>query len=238
VKHPRDYYDTFSVTYEHGRDQGYHALIDDLEVEIAAEFATGGRVLEAGCGTGRLLNRLAPVAVQAVGADLSRGMLGTARGRGLAVVQADLGALPFPDGAFDLVYSFKVLAHVPHIEDALRELARVVRPGGRLLLEFYNPWSLRYLGKRLKRPTHVGQETTDFDVYTRYDAPTRIGSLLPPGVRLVALRGVRVVTPFAQIFRVPVLARAIAAAERRCVRSPLRYFAGFLIAVAERSRES
>jgi SAM-dependent methyltransferase len=238
VKHPRDYYDTFSATYEHGRDHGYHALVDDLEVEIAAEFAKGSRILEAGCGTGRLLARLAPLTVHAVGADLSRGMLATARGRGLTVVQADLGSLPFRDGAFDLVCSFKVLAHVPHIQESLRELARVVRPGGRLLLEFYNPWSLRYLGKRLKRPTKVGQGTTDFDVFTRYDPPTRISSLLPPGVRLVALRGVRVVTPFAQVFRVPGLARAFTFAERRCVRSPLRYFAGFLVAVAERSRDS
>src|SRR5204863_490793 len=120
---------------------------DDLEVEIARSFAEGKRILEAGCGTGRILSRLAGVAAEAVGADLSRGMLQGSRRRGLEVVESDLGALPFRDGAFDLVYSFKVLAHVPHLEEALREMARVVRPGGTLLLEFYNPWSLRYLGK-------------------------------------------------------------------------------------------
>jgi SAM-dependent methyltransferase len=234
VKHPRAYYDAFSATYERGRDEGYHALIDDLEVEIAAPFARGARILEAGCGTGRILGRLAPLAQRAVGVDLSRGMLAGSRARDLRVVQADLGALPFPDGAFDLVCSFKVLAHVSHLDLALRELKRVVRPGGTLILEFYNPWSLRWVGKRLKRPTPVGEGATDADVYTRYDPPHRLAGLMPPGVRVVEVRGIRVLTPVSHVHRVPLLGRVLAAAERACTRSPLRYFAGFLVAVARR----
>jgi ubiquinone/menaquinone biosynthesis C-methylase UbiE len=236
VKHPRHYYDIFSETYEDGRDHGYHALIDDLEVEIARPFAHGARILEAGCGTGRILERLAPIASHAVGADLSRGMLSGARRRGLRVVQAELGALPFPDGFFDLVYSFKVLAHVPEIRAALEELTRVTRPGGTLLLEFYNPLSLRYIGKRLKLPTRVGERTTDADVFTRYDTPGRIAALLPAGVRLIDYRGVRVLTPVSHVYRLPLVARILSAAERACVESPLRYFGGFLVAVAQRER--
>ena len=124
MQHPRHYYDKFSRVYDRGRDEGYHALLDDLEVETARPFAVGASILEAGCGTGRILSRLAPLARQAIGADLSHGMLGGSRERGLRVVQADLSALPFPSNHFDLVYSFKVLAHVPHIEEALAALAR------------------------------------------------------------------------------------------------------------------
>jgi len=161
-------------------------------------------------------------------------MLAGSRARDLRVVQADLGALPFPDGAFDLVCSFKVLAHVSHLDLALRELKRVVRPGGTLILEFYNPWSLRWVGKRLKRPTPVGEGATDADVYTRYDPPHRLAGLMPPGVRVVEVRGIRVLTPVSHLHRVPLLGRVLAAAERACTRSPLRYFAGFLVAVARR----
>jgi ubiquinone/menaquinone biosynthesis C-methylase UbiE len=230
----RRYYDAFSSTYEDGRDGGYHALIDDLEMEIAGSYARGARVLEAGCGTGRILTRLVEAADLAVGADLSRGMLHGSRRRRLQVVQSDLATLPFRDASFDLVCSFKVLAHVPHLAEALREMARVTRPGGTLLLEFYNSWSLRYLVKRLKPPTPTSSAHTDADVYTRYDAPGRIAALLPPGVRLLDLRGVRVVTPFAGVHRMPLVARAFAAAERACAGSPLKYFAGFLVAVARK----
>src|SRR5262245_1745920 len=128
MKAARDYYDLFSETYEQGRDHGYHALIDDLEVDIARPYAVGARILEAGCGTGRILSRLAPLAAHAVGADLSAGMLTGTRVRDLRVVQSDLAHLPFADAAFDLVYSFKVLAHVPHLGEALSEMARVTRP--------------------------------------------------------------------------------------------------------------
>ena len=231
---PRSYYDTFSRTYDRGRDEGYHALLDDLEVDVVRPYATGADVLEAGCGTGRILSRLAPHAKSIVGADLSRGMLGGSQARGLSVVQADLTALPVPDAAFDLVCSFKVLAHVPPIERAVAELCRVTRPGGRLVLEFYNRYSLRYLGKRLKRPSRIGDGTTDHDVFTRFDTPRELARLFPAGTRIQTFYGIRVVTPFAQVMRVPVLGSVVASAERALVRSPLRWLGGFLVAVARK----
>jgi len=83
MKAARQYYDVFSATYEEGRDEGYHALLDELEIGIARPYAAGAQVLEAGCGTGRILSRLAPLATRAVGADLSGGMLTGSRSRGL-----------------------------------------------------------------------------------------------------------------------------------------------------------
>jgi SAM-dependent methyltransferase len=172
----------------------------------------------------------------AVGLDLSRGMLAPARARGLRVVQGSLTDVPLPSASFDLVYSMKVLAHVPPIERAVAELARLVRPGGHLLLEFYNPVSLRYLAKRLGGPGAIAAGTTEGDVYTRYDTLERARGYLPPGVELVGVRGVRVVTPTSRVFSLPPLGRLFSWAERAACDAPLlRNLGGFLVLVARKA---
>lgn len=225
------YYDDFSRIYEKERGEGYHRLIDDLEVEIAMPHARNNRVLEIGCGTGLILERLHPIAAYACGFDLSSKMVQKARERGLNVVLGNVLNIPFKDGFFDLVYSFKVLAHVPEIGRALWEITRVTAPGGRMVLEFYNPWSMRYLAKRVAGPQRISEGRTEADVYTRWDAPSVIWRLLPPNVVLERIYGVRVVTPFANVYKIPILARTLSAIERKAVDSPLRYFGGFLVAV-------
>lgn len=232
---PRAYYDDFSESYDRGRASNYHRMVDDLEMGIAKPYAHGARVLELGCGTGLILSRLAELAEEAVGIDLSEGMAARARARGLDVRIADLCALPFEDDAFDLTCSFKVLAHVPDIQTAIVEAVRVTRPGGHLLLELYNPWSLRYLAKRAAGPQPIGERRTEADVYTRWDSPRTIPSLLPSNAELVDYRGVRVLTPFAAMHRIPVLGQGLRRAERLATRSALRYFGGFLIAVLRKS---
>lgn len=230
------YYDRFSGTYENERHHGYHRLIDELELALVRRHGEGKDILEAGCGTGLLLREAAGFARSAVGVDLSRGMLATARQRGLRVVQASITAIPLPSASFDVVYSVKVLAHVPPIEQALAELSRLVRPGGHLLLEFYNPYSLRYLAKRLGGPARIAAGTTDRDVFTRYDTLERARSYLPAGVELVDVRGVRVFTPTSHVFRVPPLGRLFSALERAACDAPLvRRLGGFMILVARKS---
>ncbi|MBC7172631.1 MAG: class I SAM-dependent methyltransferase [Polyangiaceae bacterium] len=225
------YYDAFSKRYDDGRDVGYHALIDDLEVDIAKPFARRGKILELGCGTGLILSRLAEVAEEAHGIDLSEGMIAKARAQGLNVRVGSVTDLPYEDNMFDFVYSYKVLSHVPDIGRALAEAARVTRPGGHLALEFYNPLSIRYLSKRVAGPRSTGDGQTEADMYTRWDAPWVIPRLLPPKVELVDFRGVRVFTPAAMAFRVPALRAPLVALERAAVASPLRYFGGFLVAI-------
>src|SRR5262249_3331670 len=152
---------------------------------------------------------------------LSPGMLAKARARGLDVTEGSVTALPFADGEFDVVYSFKVLAHVEPIEHALAEMSRVVGRGGHVLAEFYNPWSLRYLIKKLKRPTAISGTTDDEAVYTRYDSLSRIRQILPRELAIVGLRGVRVVTPISHVHRVPLLGRAFAYLEHKASEAPL-----------------
>ena len=233
----RAYYDDFSTGYERERGYGYHQLLDELEMSVVAPMAAGARVLEVGCGTGLILGRLARHARTACGIDLSPGMLRGARERGLDVVLASATQLPFASNSFDLVCSFKVLAHVPDIRSALAEITRVTRPGGRMALEFYNPWSLRYLAKRIAGPQPISDGRTEADVYTRWDSPRAIASLFPADVELEGVRGVRVVTPAAFAHRVPLLRDALRHAERAALASPLRFFGGFLIALA-RKRDS
>ena len=229
------YYDRFAAGYEAERHHGYHRLIDELELGLVRRYGEGRDVFEAGCGTGLLLREAATFARSAVGLDLSRGMLLPARARGLRVVQGSLTDVPLPAASFDLVYSMKVLAHVPPIERAIAELARLVRPGGHLLLEFYNPWSLRTLAKRVGGPSHIAAGTTENDVYTRYDTLARARAYLPPELEVVGVRGVRVVTPTSKVFALAPLGRLFSWAERAACDAPLlRNLGGFLVLIARK----
>jgi SAM-dependent methyltransferase len=93
------------------------------------------RLLDAGCGTGRNLDELGRFG-RAAGIDLSPEALRFCRKRGVAAARAALLALPFRDQSFDCVTSFDVVYHAWVTDDraAVREMARVLRPGGLLLV--------------------------------------------------------------------------------------------------------
>jgi ubiquinone/menaquinone biosynthesis C-methylase UbiE len=231
----RSYYDDFAGWYERERHLPYHRMLDDLEVELVERYGAGKEVLEVGCGTGLILGRVAAFARRAAGVDLSGGMLAPARARGLAVAQASATALPVASASVDVAYSFKVLAHVPDIGGALREMARVVRPGGWVLAEFYNARSLRRLVKALKPPQAISDSAHDGHVFTRYDSAADIRGYLPPELDWVTSRGIRIVTPVAQVHRVPVLGPLVRRAESALADLPIaRDLGGFLVVVARR----
>ena len=231
----RAYYDDFASWYENERHLPYHRMLDDLEVELVERYATGKDVLEVGCGTGLLLHRTARFARHAVGIDLSAGMLMKAQQRGLHVVQASATELPIATASVDVAYSFKVLAHVRDIHAALREMARVVRPGGWVLAEFYNARSLRRLVKAVKPPSAVSDTTHDEHVFTRYDSAAQIRSYLPAELTWLATRGIRVITPVAKVLEVPGLGSAVRWAEHRLADLPgTRDIGGFLVACCRR----
>jgi ubiquinone/menaquinone biosynthesis C-methylase UbiE len=224
---PRSYYDAFSASYNQRRSYGYHALLDDIESQ-AVPLRASDRVLEAGCGTGLVMERLRQRgATRLVGVDLSGGMLAVARQQGCVVAQGSVTALPFHDAAFDVAYSFKVLAHVPDIRAAIGEMARVVRPGGLVVVELYNRRSLRGLRWRLK--SLVGGERTasnqrETELFTRYDTLEQAAAYLPGNTRLEAVHGAIVVTPAAVILRLPIV----------LARSRFARFAGFPILILRR----
>ncbi|MGW0995300.1 class I SAM-dependent methyltransferase [Streptomyces sp. NPDC002520] len=113
----------------------YAAAVADLRLRA------GDRVLDAGCGTGRALPPLrAAVGPSGVvmGADLTPAMLQAAvragRDRDGLLLLADVAALPLRSGSLDAVFAAGLIAHLPQPVVNLRELARVVRPGGTLAL--------------------------------------------------------------------------------------------------------
>lgn len=231
----RAYYDDFAGWYEKERHLPYHRMLDDLEVEIVERYGTGKDLLEVGCGTGLILHRTATFARHAAGIDLSGGMLVKAAQRGLHVAQASATDLPIATASVDVAYSFKVLAHIPDIAGTMREMARVVRPGGWVIAEFYNARSLRRLVKALKPPTPVSETTHDEHVFTRYDDARAIQSYLPPELDWVATRGIRVITPVAKVLELPVLGPAVRWAEHRLADLPgARDVGGFLVAICRR----
>ncbi len=115
------------------------AAIEQAVLEAVGEHA--GRLLDIGTGTGRLLERLASRVERGLGIDASRAMLALARSRlskpelaHCAVRQADMYRLPLPDGGFDTVVLQMVLHYAEDPSAALAEAARVLRPGGLLLV--------------------------------------------------------------------------------------------------------
>ncbi|MES1164222.1 MAG: class I SAM-dependent methyltransferase [Verrucomicrobiota bacterium] len=127
---------------ENGRD-GTHG---DVEVPLLLRLLAlppGARILEIGCGGGASLPALDRLArpSRLVGVDIDAELVAEARARADAarirceVIAADVRALPFADGAFDVVCDFGTAYHIARRATALREIARVLRLGGRFVCE-------------------------------------------------------------------------------------------------------
>ena len=115
-----------------------------MEVEQALVLSLlpdvrGLTALDAGCGSGRYLKALQDRGAVGVGIDLSSAMLRRARVVGPRIARADLCALPFDAMSLDLVVCGLALGDVAELELALAEVARVLRPGGRVIYSVVHP---------------------------------------------------------------------------------------------------
>ncbi|MGA7830836.1 MAG: methyltransferase domain-containing protein [Terracidiphilus sp.] len=92
-------------------------------------------ILDLGCGDGQLTERIAATGARVIGVDLSPEMIAAARSRGIDAREASAELLPFPDGAFDAVFSNAVLHWVRNQDAMMAEVRRVLKPGGRFVAE-------------------------------------------------------------------------------------------------------
>lgn len=231
----REYYNAFSKIYDKERHDGYHAYLDRKAFEILLPFIKGKKVLEVGCGTGLILDKINAHADLAVGVDNSPGMLEAAKLRGLNVMLADARELPFAKDEFDVVCSFKVLSHVEPIEDALHEACRVLKPGGMAFLEFYNKNSLRYLTKKIRGPLTIQADATvlkkESDIPTHFYELDDMIAMLPSGMKHVQHFGIRIGAPLPPLYR----SSTVRKIEDLLGKSIFRKFGGFLVIQCQKS---
>lgn len=164
-----DEYD--GVRYQRSSSVRYHEDTMRQLVELAPPH---GSVLDDGCGTGAFLEfaRRSETRVERyVGVDVSRGMLSHAArrlalsGQDQILVQADACRLPFADDTFDVVYARALLHHLPAPAEGLREIRRVLKPGGTAVVLDPNKTILSELPRYLARRTqHFDADHKNFRV--------------------------------------------------------------------------
>ena len=139
------------------------ALADHVQ-RLLGPFRGDERALDAGCGAGALAFALAPVVREVVGVDLDGRLIAAGRERAptnVTLLEGDASALQFAYGEFDLSGCLRVLHHAPRPERIVSELARVTRPGGKILivdqLGDVDPLHSREIDlfERARDPTHT-----------------------------------------------------------------------------------
>jgi ArsR family transcriptional regulator len=158
------------------RQLGGEGSTVEAALVAAAARPIVGRLLDIGTGTGRVLELLAGAADVATGVDRSPEMLRLARGKLAAagnqkadLLQADMRALPFADASFDTVTMHHVLHFADDPQAVVSEAARVVAPGGKLILADYAPHQREELRTRYQH-SRLG-----FDAATIADMIARAG---------------------------------------------------------------
>lgn len=153
-------FDAVAAEYDESLPKHVHDHYLAKRVAFIQTHAPTGETLDVGCGTGDLAAMVQDAGYTVTGLDYSPGMLRVMRQLRPAIpsVAASSTAIPFPDNTFDLAYTVAVLHHVADkdaVHQTLKEMVRVVKPGGRILVWDHNPrnpyWP--YLMKRVPQDT-------------------------------------------------------------------------------------
>lgn len=181
--------DEYLATYDRQDDLRSFIFSERKRIVFELFDAPGGTVLDIGCGPGVFADRLSQLKCRTYGVDLSQKMAALAQGRGFPLSSFMVGGivqLPFKDNSFDSVLCSGVLEYLTEIESAIKEMSRVLKPGGRLIVTFPNKssWlnqidqlsrSLLLFLQRLKLP--VGR-LINSDYRPRYLSPKQLHRLL------------------------------------------------------------
>jgi ubiquinone/menaquinone biosynthesis methyltransferase len=182
-----DRYDLITRLLSYGQDARWKARL-----VVAANVRPAQRALDLACGTGDIAFAVAAHGARVVGLDITYRMLQLASRRSSAArfIAGDMTQLPFQSRSFEIVTTGYGLRNVPDLDAALEEIARVLKPGGRLLsLDFNKPESTVIRGAYLAYLTVVGSALgwilhRDPDTYRYIPASIR----RYPGARGVADR--------------------------------------------------
>jgi SAM-dependent methyltransferase len=141
----------------HARQRLWQSQVPSFDIVAwvldLAGLMPGAWVLDAGCGNGKYLRALRERRINAVGCDRSSGMLRAAAHP--ALINADVTALPVRDGAFGVVLAAHLLDLVPDRSTAIRELRRVLAPGGTCVAVTTGPQHLRSLRDLIERAVRL-----------------------------------------------------------------------------------
>ena len=171
MTHDRDIaaFDVRADSYESGWPGRLHRQIADRTADLALTLAPAPRrILDVGCGTGYLLRQFAvrcPQAVELAGVDPAPAMIGAARTAGtdgrLRWLEGTAEELPFPEGSFDLVVSTTSFDHWADQVAGLAQCARVLAPGGWLVLtDLFSAWLVPTLIASRRRKARTKRRAT------------------------------------------------------------------------------
>src|SRR5438270_5236350 len=144
---PRDAPGAFRAAYDR-RAQAHATAVEPTcapahrRIVEPAEIRPGVQVLDVATGTGGVAREAAALGAHVTGIDVSSGMLEVARQRspaGIVYLMAEAAELPFPDGSVEVVTCGFGLSHMPHADDVLSEVRRVLRSTGRLVASCWGP---------------------------------------------------------------------------------------------------
>lgn len=220
------------------------SLVDRLAAEVILRHAAGQRTLDVGLGAPDVARWVQDRAASFEGVP------------GLALQgQGPTPRLSQPDASVEVVYSMRTLAHLGTDEASseaaaravLREMARVLTPGGVALVQIDNPRSLRGLYHGVRNPmTVVGQGALTLDTLTlqldagltRFDTIRRFTHFLPLGLEIQDLHGLSVLTPVSHALAIPVVGAVLSRLEwwARDV-ALLRRFGAYMLVVLRRRED-
>ena len=151
--------EALTASYVRWRSSRLGRITDGLERQLLAGLlgrVAGKELLDVGCGDGAWAFELARQGATVTALDADPSMIAAARLRaqnevsGVQLVEGNVGNLPFDDATFDIVVAVTVLCFVHDAEHAMTEIARVLKPGGQLVIGELGRWSLWAAQRRMR----------------------------------------------------------------------------------------